>query len=124
VTKTKEEFTSWLQEQMNEAYEAKEIGCGSGVEWDAGNLWRSIEEEEMLDEIGVKFAMDHQGHDIIFECSDGLLASGFETGIEDETIWIFCEFDVTNNLRDYTKTQLDRAIGHAKVAVMDLEAML
>ena len=113
---TKAQFRAWLQEQFD--------GEGAGDEFDAGNIWRDIESDEIALPDGVKVVMDHTGHDIIFKLDDGMLASFFETGMEDETIWFFSEGHVEDNMRDYDTGDLDRAIGHARTALWELEDLL
>ena len=116
MAKTKEEFTSWLQEQFDAE--------GAGDEFDAGDIFRDLDSGESDLPEGVKMVMDHTGHDIIFKLEDGMLASGFETGLEDETIVFYSNGRVEDNMRDYSSKDLDRAIGHARVSVWDLEGLL
>jgi len=119
---TKAQFTRWLQDLVDEMNAAGEIDFDEG-EGDVGDCWRRIEDEGLLEEIGVPYAVDYLERDFIFRLSDGLLASGFSYGTSGQTEWWFSELDVTNNLRDYTRKELDSALGRARVAVMDLERL-
>jgi hypothetical protein len=110
---TKTEFRHWLQTQLAE----------SGCHEEQGDLWRDIESKGLLPE-GVVLAADHVAHDFIFRLEDGLLASRFETGIEDETIWFFVEDDVDDNLRDYSVGEAEAALRGARMAASELGAML
>jgi len=39
-------------------------------------------------------------------------------------VWVFSYGRVRDNMRDYSLRDLDDALGHARVAVMDLEEMM
>jgi len=120
---TKSEFIEWLQGLVTEMNEAGEIDFDEG-DGDCGDVWRRIEDESLLDEIGVPCAVDYVERNFVFRLSDGLLASGFAYGTSEQTEWWFSELDVTNHLRDYTEKELDTALGRARVTVMDLERLL
>ena len=112
---TKAEFAVWLQEQFDRVtYPGND---------QQGDAWRDIESAGLLEEIGVTCAWDYIGNDMIFRCSDGLLASGYEIGIEQETIWFFSEGQVENNMRDYTERELGSAIGVMDEALDDLRKL-
>ena len=113
---TKERFKQWLQDRFYER--------ATGDEFDAGDIHRDIDSGEIDLPDGVEMVMNHIGHDIIFKLEDGMLASGFETGLEDETIVFYSNGRVEDNMRDYSSKDLDRAIGHARVSVWDLEGLL
>ena len=99
---TKMQFKEWLaQEFIN----ARPSHNGE----DMGSVWYAIEDEGTLETIGVECATDYISQDFVFKCSDGFLASGFELGIEQETIWFFSEGRVENNMRDYTPKEVDHA---------------
>ena len=115
---TKEQFRTFLQGLMNDT------GAEPDTQFDAGDMWRDAEDEGVFEEAGIAVVMDHIGHDIIFRLEDGMLASGFKIGIEDETVWVFSYGRVRDNMRDYSLRDLDDALGHARVAVMDLEEMM
>lgn len=110
---TKVEFRNWLQTRLTE----------SDCREEHGDAWREIESENLLPE-GVRLAVDHVEHDLIFGLEDGLLASSFETGAEGETIWFFVEDDADANLRDYSVGDADAALGCTRAAVLDLERLL
>ena len=119
---TKAEFKAWLQGLIDTTDADGEIGY-DGIENNCGEVWRKIEEKLLLASIGVPCAWDYRGHDMIFKCSDGLLASGYETGIEDETIWFFDELDVENNMRDYTLDELMAASARAQEGIAELTVL-
>ena len=112
---TKERFKQWLQDRFYER--------ATGDEFDAGDIHRDIDSGEIDLPDGVEMVMNHIGHDIIFKLEDGMLQSNFETGMEDETIWFFCECRVESNMWDYSVGELDKAIDHARAAVKDLEGL-
>lgn len=118
---TKAQFTEWLQNLVNEMNEADEIDFDEG-DGDCGDVWRRIESERLLEEIGVPYAVDYVERDLIFRLSDGLLASPFSYGTEGQTEWWFSELQV--NLRDHAVKELDAALGRARVTVMDLERLM
>jgi hypothetical protein len=88
---TKAEFREWLQAQLTE----------SDCHQEHGDTWREIEAEGLLPE-DVRVAADLVGHSFVFGLSDGLLASAFEFGPENETIWFFADDDVGSNLQEYS----------------------
>lgn len=118
---TKAEFSEWLQHLVNEMNDAGEIGFDEG-DGDCGDVWRRIESQDLLEEIGVPHAVDYVDRDLVFRLSDGLLASPFSYGTSGQTEWWFSELEV--NLRDYTVKELDAALGRARVAVVDLERLM
>ena len=101
---TKEQFKAWLQDYFDGQ------ALPGGVEENKGDEWRSIEDQGLLGEIGVTCAWDWVDQTMYFRCDDGLLASGFEIGIEQETIWFFTEGQVEHNLRDSDEQELGRAV--------------
>ena len=109
---TKAEFTEWLQEQFEQA--------GAGLEFDAGDIYRDIDSGDLNLPDGVEMAMDHIGHDLIFRCSDGLLAASFETGLADETMIFYAEGQVEDNMREYTERELQGAVDCMSGALADL----
>ena len=110
---TKAEFREWLQRMLSE----------SDCHEEYGSLWRDIESQGLLPD-GVAVAVDHLGGDFIFQLQDGLLASGFETGVDGETVWYFVDDEANGNLRDYSLGEAECALWRARGAVTDLEAML
>ena len=111
---TTAELKEWMQAVLD---------ANPGDDGNFGDAWREIESLDLLDDIGVQFAVDPSGHDFIFKCEDGLLASYFEIGIEEETIWMFTEGEVEDNMRFYSYKELDSALGRARAVVLDLEEM-
>lgn len=109
-------FRLWLQRMLD-----RTDARGAG---DAGDAWREIEAGDMLAEMGVLVAVDHIGHELLFGCADGILASHFETGIEGETVWPFEEGDVDANMRSVPPDHVAQALAGARASVRDLEALL
>ena len=118
---TKVEFREWLQNLVNEMNEAGEINFDEG-DGDVGDVWREIESNDLLDEIGVLFSVDYVGREFIFRLSNGLLASPFSYGTEGQTEWWFSELQV--NLRDFSIGELNSAITNARVALTDLDNLM
>lgn len=119
---TKKQFTKWLQGKVDEMGDAHEIGH-YGVEFDCGDVWREIESHDLLDEIGVPYAMGLAEPRLFFKLEDGLLGSWIETGSEGETIWIIVDWDVELDLHEVSPSSLDDAIGYARANLMNLEAL-
>lgn len=113
---TKNEFREWFQGLMSERIDPTELL----PEDDYGDLWRQIEDEGLLEEMHIPYAVDRYGHDFIFKLDDGYLALGFQIGIEGETQVYIGGGEAKNALRDYTAKDLDTAIGAARVTLNDL----
>jgi len=117
---TKAEFTKWLQALVYQMRDDGEIDFDEG-DGDCGDVWRKIESEGLLDEVGIPYAVDYVERDFVFRLSDGLLASGFSYGTEGQTEWWFTELEV--NLRDYTERERFVALGAAKKAADNIEKL-
>ena len=118
---TRARFTDWLQNLVNQMNEAGEIGFDEG-DGDCGDVWRRIEREGLLEQIGVHYAVDYAERDFIFRLSDGLLASGFSYGTCGQTVWCFPELRV--NLRSYRERELADALERARDTARDLENLM
>ena len=118
---TRAQFTDWLQNLVNEMHTNGEIGFDEG-DGDCGDVWRKIEDEGMLEKIGVPNAVDYAERDFVFRLRDGLLASGFSYGTSGQTVWWFPESRV--NLRAYKMRELADALGRAWVTARDLENLM
>lgn len=115
---TKSELREWFQNLLREEFGDSETELLPNEDY--GDLWRKIEDEGLLEEIRVPYAVDHVGHAFVFKLSDGMLALQFETGIEGETqLWI-PDGNIAGFLRDYSQKELDTAIGAARVTLNDL----
>lgn len=110
---TKEQFIAWLQKRfdMNPGNEQQD------------DVWREIEDQGLLAEVGVTCAWDWVEQTMYFRLADGLLASNFEIGIEQETVWFFAEGQVESNMRESCERALGRAIGRSRDALDALEAL-
>ena len=112
----KAEFKQWLQDRFE--------GRGIGPEgYDMGDVWREFDSGHELEDIGVHVGWDRDEQDMYFRCEDGLLASGYEVGIEGETVWFFAEGQVENNMRDADERDLERAIERAQDALDELRSL-
>lgn len=112
---TKDEFKVWLQGKFDEEeYEGE----------DKGDVWRDLESEGTLQEIGVKVGVGHTSHVFLFKCSDGFLGSTFETGMEQETIWFFTDGDASSNLQEATVEDVNNSIRWVKDALKTLTDLL
>lgn len=117
---TRAKFTQWLQDLVDDMKQAGGIDFDEG-DGDCGDVWRRIESEGLLEEIGVPFAVDYMERDLIFRLSDGLLASAFSYGTNGQTEWWFSDLEV--NLREYSVKELDAALGRARVVIMELQRL-
>jgi hypothetical protein len=120
---TKAEFTDWLQDVFDLLIAEGEVLADSARD-DLGDIWRHIEEKELLQAVGVPYALDYLNHDILFGLADGFLASGYEVGAEGATIWFFPEADVSTNLREARRSDVEDAAVRLEAAALCVRDLL
>jgi hypothetical protein len=114
---TKAEFFLWLQDVIDHLITEGEVVVDF-VRDDLGDIWRHIETEGLLQAVGVPYAFDYLNHDILFGLADGFLASGYEVGADGETIWFFPEADVSTNLREVRRSDVEDAAVRLEAAAL------
>ena len=118
VSGSADEFKEWLRERMSDFFGVTEDDSAFKDESiDLGDMWREIEDEDELMDVGVKTVCDHEVHEFFFsggeEGKRWVLSSRFELGRDGEKVWPNPIFNMVKRSEEDVQIVINRLVRRA-----------